>query len=105
MEVETPAASLLVISQTNYPGWHVSVNDKPAHLYQTSFAFQGVAVPPGRSRVVLEFWSARLMFSAGKPIVAATRPNEIDDDDADITALRAETGGCLGCRSMMGSAS
>jgi hypothetical protein len=27
-----------------------------------------------------------------RAIVAATRPNEIDDDDADISALRAETG-------------
>ena len=60
MEVEAPNASFLVISQTNYPGWHVSVNDEPAHLYQTNLAFQGVAVPPGRSRIVLEFWSASL---------------------------------------------
>jgi hypothetical protein len=55
MEVEAPSASFLVISQTNYPGWHVSVNDEPAHLYQTNLAFQGVAVPRGRSRIVLEF--------------------------------------------------
>jgi hypothetical protein len=65
MEVEAPAASFLVISQTNYPGWRVNVNDKPAHLYQTNYAFQGVAVPPGRSRIVLEFWPASLMFGAG----------------------------------------
>ena len=42
MEVEAPDASFLVISQTNYPGWRVSVNDEPAHLYQTNF--------PGRGR-------------------------------------------------------
>ena len=65
MDVEAPAASFVVISQTNYPGWHVSVNNKPAHLYQTNHAFQGVAVPPGRSRIVLEFWPASLMFGAG----------------------------------------
>ena len=64
MEVEAPDASFLVISQTNYPGWHVSVNDEPAHLYQTNLAFQGVAVPPGRSRIVLEFWSASLILGA-----------------------------------------
>ena len=64
MEVEAAGASFLVISQTNYPGWHVSVNDEPAHLYQTNFAFQGVAVPPGRSRIVLEFWSASLILGA-----------------------------------------
>jgi len=65
IEVEAPAASFLVISQTNYPGWYVSVNDKPAHLYQTNYAFQGVAVPPGHSRIVLEFWPSSLMFGAG----------------------------------------
>src|SRR4030095_7240030 len=65
MDVDAPAASFLVISQTNYPGWHVSVNDKPAHLYQTNYAFQGVAVPPGRSRIVLDFWPVSLALGAG----------------------------------------
>ena len=65
MDVEAPAASFLVISQTNYPVWHVSINDRPAHLYQTNYAFQGVAVPPGRSRIVLEFWPASLALGAG----------------------------------------
>ena len=70
MEVQAPAASFLVISQTNYPGWHVSVNNKPAHLYQTNHTFQGVAVPPGRSRIVLEFWPASLMFGAAVTLFA-----------------------------------
>ena len=46
MEVEGPNASFLVISQTNYPGWHVSVNDEPAHLYQTNFPGRGRAAGP-----------------------------------------------------------
>jgi hypothetical protein len=54
-DVTTPAPAFLVISQTNYPGWQVRVNDEPARLYQTNYAFQGVAVPAGHSRVVLEF--------------------------------------------------
>jgi hypothetical protein len=70
MDVDAPAASFLVISQTNYPGWHVSVNDKPAHLYQTNYAFQGVAVPAGRSRIVLEFWPASLTLGAGITLFA-----------------------------------
>jgi Bacterial membrane protein YfhO len=65
LDVVAPAASFLVISQTNYPGWRVSIDDKPAHLYQTNYAFQGVAVPPGHSRVVLEFWPASLALGAG----------------------------------------
>ena len=40
------------------------MNDEPAHIYQTNLAFQGVAVPPGRSRIVLEFWSASLILGA-----------------------------------------
>ena len=48
------------------------MNDKPAHLYQTNYAFQGVAVPPGRSRIVLEFWPASLMFGAGISFCAIT---------------------------------
>ena len=70
MEVQAPAASFLVISQTNYPGWRVNVNDEPAHLYQTNYAFQGVAVPPGHSRIVLEFWPASLTLGAGITLFA-----------------------------------
>ena len=70
MDVEAPAASFLVISQTNYPGWHVSINDRPTHLYQTNYAFQGVAVPPGHSRIVLEFWPPSLILGAGITLFA-----------------------------------
>jgi hypothetical protein len=57
IEVETEAydTSLLVVSETNFPGWVATVDGKPATLYTTDFILQSVAVPAGKHRVELRY--------------------------------------------------
>jgi Bacterial membrane protein YfhO len=62
--VETAVAepSILVLSQTHYPGWTVSVDGAPATLLRADYAFDGVALSPGRHavRFALEPTSLRI---------------------------------------------
>ncbi len=44
-------AALLVLSDTAYPGWQVTVDDVPAAIYTTNVLFRGVSVPPGEHLV------------------------------------------------------
>lgn len=43
--------SVLVLSQTYYPGWRVSVDGAAATLLRANYAFDGVALPPGRHTI------------------------------------------------------
>lgn len=55
LEMQSAAASLLVISDTFYPGWRAWVDDRPATIYPVDIGLRGVAVPRGRHRVRMDF--------------------------------------------------
>ena len=52
---ESSGRALLVISQTNYPGWVASVDGQTVPLYATDYVVQSVAVPAGRHLVELRY--------------------------------------------------
>jgi hypothetical protein len=62
IEVETPQEALLVLLDTNYPGWRATVGGKPTTIYQTDYLFRGVRVPAGTHRVVFRYvdWPLRI---------------------------------------------
>jgi hypothetical protein len=53
---------VLVVSQTHYPGWKAYVDGAPAALLRADYAFDGVALSPGRHtvRLALEPTSLRI---------------------------------------------
>ena len=56
LAVAATAPALLVLSETWYPGWRVTVDEVPATLRQVNGALRGVSVPAGKSTV--HFWFA-----------------------------------------------
>jgi hypothetical protein len=55
MEVESPAAALVVISQTYYHPWRAYVDAKPVRLWRANYAFQAIEVPTGAHTVKLRY--------------------------------------------------
>jgi hypothetical protein len=53
--VRSSRGGLLVVSETNYPGWKAWLNDRPTPIYSTDIALRGLAIPPGEHRVRMEF--------------------------------------------------
>jgi hypothetical protein len=47
--------SLLVSSETDYPGWRATIDGQPAEIRTTNYAFRGLVVPAGNHTVVMEF--------------------------------------------------
>jgi hypothetical protein len=45
----------LVLSDTYYPGWKVTVNGRPARINPVDYALRGVAVPAGNDRIVFTY--------------------------------------------------
>jgi hypothetical protein len=46
---------LLVIAQNFYPGWRATVNGVQSEILRVNYAQQGVLLPAGESRILLEF--------------------------------------------------
>jgi hypothetical protein len=57
VEAELPSAGILVLADTWYPGWTVTVDGAPAPLLRADYAFRGVALPAGRHVVDFRFSS------------------------------------------------
>jgi hypothetical protein len=55
IEVETPAATMVVVCQAYYHNWEASVDGAPTTLWRANYAFQGVEVPAGRHRILLRY--------------------------------------------------
>ncbi len=55
IEVETPAATMVVLSQAYYHNWEASVDGKATALWRANYAFQAVEVPSGRHRILLTY--------------------------------------------------
>jgi hypothetical protein len=55
IEAETAAPALLVLNDTNYPGWRAYVNGQPAEMLTANFLFRGVLLAPGKSIVEFKY--------------------------------------------------
>lgn len=63
--------SLLVLSETGYPGWKAWLDNQPTAIYSTDIALRGVMVPAGAHRVRMEFHPVILPISCGISLATA----------------------------------
>jgi hypothetical protein len=52
IEVELEGEGFLVLADSHYPTWKVTVDGVESEIYRTNFNFRGVVVPQGSSEVV-----------------------------------------------------
>jgi hypothetical protein len=74
IDVSTPAAGILVLTDLHYPGWESEVDGKPADILVTDYVFRGVAVDAGTHHVVFHFvphsfWWGLLVAALGSMLV------------------------------------
>ena len=55
LNVSAARESLLVLTDTWFPGWKATVNGNPAPIYQANALFRAVPVQPGMNRVHFEY--------------------------------------------------
>jgi hypothetical protein len=66
---ETPVPALLVLNDTEFPGWRVYVNGEQASIVTANYLFRGVFVPAGKSTI--EFRYEPRSFWAGIAVALA----------------------------------
>jgi hypothetical protein len=55
VQIQAPAPSILLVSQSWYPAWKAYVDGSPVKLWRADYAFQAVEVPAGRHTVRLAY--------------------------------------------------
>jgi Bacterial membrane protein YfhO len=71
LAVESRGTSLLVASETEYPGWKAWVDGRPEPIHRVDIALRGVVVPSGAHRVRMEFRPMILPVSLGITLATA----------------------------------
>jgi hypothetical protein len=71
LSVQSTGTSLLVMSETWYPGWKAWLDDKPARILRSDLAFRGVVVPDGTHSVRMEFRPVILPISIAVSVLTA----------------------------------
>jgi hypothetical protein len=51
LEVSTPEAAFLVISETYFPGWKAEIDGDPTKIYCANYAFRALTIPAGSHKV------------------------------------------------------
>ena len=64
LETTAPKATFLVSSETDYPGWEVTIDGNERSLILTNVAFRGLEVPAGSHKIEMRFRPAILGWSA-----------------------------------------
>jgi uncharacterized membrane protein YfhO len=55
ISVHAPTDGWLVLSDTWYPGWSVSIDGKQARLYKANYAFRALEIPSGAHEVIFTY--------------------------------------------------
>jgi len=71
LSLRASRASLLVLSETYYPGWKAWIDDQPAAIHSVDIALRGVVVPAGSHQLRMEFRPVILPVSLGISLATA----------------------------------
>lgn len=70
-EVDAPTAGLLILTDTDYPGWQATVDGAPALIVRANGLHRAVVVDPGRHQVVFSYRPESLRYGALLSAVSA----------------------------------
>ncbi|MEN3365109.1 MAG: hypothetical protein V7606_2383, partial [Burkholderiales bacterium] len=70
IEANAGSTSLLMLTDTNYPGWRAFVNGQPAPIVSANYLFRGVVVPKGKSKVEFVYQPGSFRLGATISITA-----------------------------------
>lgn len=63
------SSQLLVVSDTWYPGWHVTIDGQEVPLHRANYMFRGVFVPAGEHMVRFDFWPLNFEWFCASAVV------------------------------------
>src|SRR5580698_5524457 len=71
LSLRASRTSLLVLSETYYPGWMAWIDEHPAAIYPVDIALRGIVVPAGAHQLRMEFRPVILPVSLGISLATA----------------------------------
>jgi len=53
--VKLPQRGILVLTDSYYPGWVATVDDRPTHIYLANYNFRAIVIPEGDHKIVFSY--------------------------------------------------
>ena len=72
VQTQTSRPTILVLSESLYPGWRVTIDDHPATLLRVDATFQGARIPVGQHTIRFRFEADNVRLGAAISTVAGT---------------------------------
>jgi hypothetical protein len=70
IEADSAAPALLVLSDTDFPGWRAYLNGQPAPIVTANYLFRGVFIPAGKSTVEFRYEPRSFRIGAAMSLAA-----------------------------------
>lgn len=70
IEADSSAPSVLMLTDTNYPGWRAYLNGRRVPIVSANYLFRGVIVPPGKNTVEFTYEPNSFRFGAAIALAA-----------------------------------
>lgn len=71
VDTKAPTASLLFLSDVNYPGWQAVIDGKASEIFQADYVFRSVLVPAGEHQVVFSYEPLSFKLGLGISLLTA----------------------------------
>lgn len=71
IRTKRPTAGLLVLTDTDYPGWNASIDGKPTHILPANWTFRAIVVPSGVHTIVMTYQPASIAVGVGLSIISS----------------------------------
>jgi hypothetical protein len=71
IEAVSDAPALLMLNDTNYPGWRAYIDGRPTAIVEADYLFRGVVIPAGNSVVEFSYEPASLRIGFAVSLAAA----------------------------------
>jgi hypothetical protein len=63
LEVEATQPGVLLINESDFPGWRATVDDRPAPLFRANYRFRALLLDTGEHRIKLVFRPERTLYA------------------------------------------
>lgn len=70
LQTDSPSGGLLASSETHYPGWRATIDNRAAPILYANAAFRGIDVPAGRHTIEMRYLPRTMLWGAAISAIA-----------------------------------
>ena len=70
IQTESSTPAILLLTDSFYPGWKATIDDKPSEILRANYTFRALVVPQGNHKVIFSYKPGGFNLGAGISIAS-----------------------------------